>query len=77
MFKSYKTEGGLFALANTGKSGVISPTGEVVSETEWWEEDVLLAQTELLNDKTIFSSYGDYLGRSSACMDVNFCIFNI
>ena len=52
--------------ANTGKSGVISPTGEVISETEWWEEDVLFAQTELLNKKTIFSSYGDYLGRSSA-----------
>ena len=48
-----KTEGGLFRSAN-GKSGVISPTGEVVSETEWWEEDVLLAQTGLLNDKTIF-----------------------
>lgn len=51
--------------ANTGKSGVISPTGEVISETNWWKEDVLLAQTELLNQKTIFSNHGDYLGRSS------------
>ena len=52
--------------ANTGKSGVISPTGEVISETQWWKEDVLLAQTELLNENTVFSIYGDYLGRSSA-----------
>ena len=63
--------------ANTGKSGVISPTGEVVSETEWWKEDVLLAQTELLNEKTIFSSYGDYLGRSSAFVWILIFIYAI
>ena len=52
--------------ANTGKSGVISPTGEVISESKWWEEDVLLANTQLLSEKTIFSTYGDFLGRSAA-----------
>ncbi len=63
--------------ANTGKSGVISPTGEVISETEWWEEDVLLAQTELLTRKTIFSRYGDYLGRSSAFVWMLIFVYSI
>ena len=63
--------------ANTGKSGVISPSGEVVSETEWWEEDVLLAQTELLNENTIFSNYGDYLGRSSAFVWMLIFVYSI
>ena len=63
--------------ANTGKSGVISPTGEVVSETEWWEEDVLLAQTELLNEKTIFQIIGDYLGRSSAFVWMLIFVYSI
>jgi apolipoprotein N-acyltransferase len=63
--------------ANTGKSGVISPTGEVISETNWWEEDVLLAKTELLNQKTIFSSHGDYLGRSSAFVWVLIFVYSI
>ena len=63
--------------ANTGKSGVISPTGEVISETNWWEEDVLLAKTELLSSTTIFSTYGDYLGRSSAFVWLLIFVYSI
>jgi len=63
--------------ANTGKSGVISPTGEVISETNWWEEDVLLAKTQLLNENTIFSTYGDYLGRSSAFVWLLIFVYSI
>ena len=63
--------------ANTGKSGVISPTGEVISETKWWEEDVILAQPQLLNTKTIFSTHGDYLGRSSAFVWVLIFVYAI
>ena len=63
--------------ANTGKSGVISPTGEVMSETEWWKEDVLLAQTELLTSKTLFSRFGDYLGRSSAFVWMLIFVYSI
>jgi len=63
--------------ANTGKSGVISPTGEVISETNWWEEDVLLAKTQLLYENTIFSTYGDYLGRSSAFVWLLIFVYSI
>ena len=63
--------------ANTGKSGVISPTGEVISESKWWEEDVLLANTQLLSEKTIFSTYGDFLGRSAAFVWMLIFVYSI
>jgi hypothetical protein len=56
---------------------VISPTGEVISETNWWEEDVLLAKTQLLYENTIFSTYGDYLGRSSAFVWLLIFVYSI
>lgn len=65
----------LIRSANTGKSGVISPSGEVKAETNWWEPDVIDAKVQLLDIKTIFSQHGDYLGRSSAFLSVFILIF--
>ncbi len=67
----------LVRCANTGKSGVISPTGEVISKSKWWEEDVLLAKTQLLSEKTIFSTYGDFLGRSAAFVWMLIFVYSI
>ena len=67
----------LIRSANTGKSGVIDPTGKVIEETKWWEEKALAATVELLNTKTIYATFGDYLGRSSAFLSVFIFIFAI
>ena len=65
----------LIRSANTGKSGVISPTGGIVKETEWWIPDVISAKVHLLNQDTNYTKYGDFLGRISAFLAVFIFIF--
>lgn len=49
--------------ANTGTSGIISPRGDIIQKTNYWEKDVL-NETLLANNKiTFYAQYGDYLGR--------------
>ena len=49
--------------ANTGKSGLISPSGEVIKETSWWVEDVFRCNVPLLDGQTFYVKHGDYLGK--------------
>lgn len=65
----------LIRSANTGKSGVISPTGEIIKETEWWIPDAITAKVQLLSQETSYTKYGDILGRSSAFLAVFIFIF--
>ena len=65
----------LIRSANTGKSGVISPTGKVVKETDWWIPDAISAIVQLLSQETSYTKYGDLLGRSSAFLAVFIFIF--
>ena len=67
----------LIRSANTGKSGVINPAGEIVEETRWGAEKALSSEVQLLNTKTIYTVLGDYLGRSSAFLSVFIFIFAI
>jgi len=49
--------------ANTGISGVISPFGQVLEQTNW-EEEIAINVKVPLNDKaTFYNRYGDYIGR--------------
>ena len=65
----------LIRSANTGKSGIISPTGMVVKETDWWVPDVISAKIQLLSQVTNYAKHGDFLGRSSAFLSVFIFIF--
>lgn len=49
--------------ANTGRSGFISPRGEVGETLGWEERGVLTADVPLCRRKTFYTRYGDYLGR--------------
>ncbi len=50
--------------ANTGRSGFISPRGDVVGESLGWEERGVISYSLPLNDqKTFYTRYGDILGR--------------
>lgn len=49
--------------ANTGRSGFISPRGDVTS-TLGWEERGVLTETVVLNrEQTFYTQHGDYIGR--------------
>lgn len=51
--------------ANTGISCFINPRGDVSQATGWWVEDVIKGKIQPKTEMTIYSTYGDFLGRSS------------
>ncbi len=49
--------------ANTGISGLISPHGDVISQTQWDEEIALNVKVSLNETVTFYNRYGDFIGR--------------
>lgn len=49
--------------ANTGRSGFISPLGEVGQTLEWEERGVLTDDLPLNSETTFYTRYGDYVAR--------------
>ena len=49
--------------ANTGISGFISPTGEVVQSLGWKERGTLTQEVTPSREVTLYAAAGDYLGR--------------
>ena len=42
---------------------IISPSGEIVSKTQWWKPEVLEGKIPLRDDITFFVAHGDITGR--------------
>jgi apolipoprotein N-acyltransferase len=61
--RAIETRRAIARCANTGISAIISPSGEIVSETEWWVPAVLKGSIPLRDDITFFVSHGDITGR--------------
>ena len=51
--------------ANTGKSGFISPTGEIAQETGYWVPATIDQEITLSAEKTFYTQHGDYLGKNA------------
>ena len=49
--------------ANTGTSGIISPKGDIIRKTNYWESDVFNETLLANNSVTFYAKYGDYIGR--------------
>ncbi len=56
--------------ANTGISGFIDPSGKVLSQSEWWVEDVLKMDILAGRRQTFYAKTGDYLGRLAGFFSV-------
>lgn len=52
--------------ANTGISGFIDQRGDVTQELGWWKRGTLTSDINLNSEMTVYSKYGDYIGRLSA-----------
>lgn len=53
---------------NTGISALIDPSGRIVKETSWWQEETLAGKVGLSREKTFFVRHGDFIGRLSVLM---------
>lgn len=61
--RAIETRRAIARCANTGISAIISPAGEILQPTPWWEPAVISGQIPLRNDMTFFVTHGDITGR--------------
>ena len=61
--RAIETRRAIARCANTGISAIISPYGEIIQPTPWWEPAVIKGQIPLRNDLTFYVVHGDIIGR--------------
>ena len=61
--RAIETRRAIARCANTGISAIISPSGEILQPTPWWEPAVISSPIPLRDDITFFVSHGDIVGR--------------
>ena len=61
--RAIETRRAIARCANTGISAIISPAGEILQPTPWWEPAVIRSQIPLRSDMTFFVRHGDITGR--------------
>lgn len=61
--RAIETRRAIARSANTGISAIISPSGEILQPTPWWEPAVIKGRIPLRDDITFFVSHGDITGR--------------
>lgn len=61
--RAIETRRAIARCANTGISAIISPSGEIVTETTWWTPAILEGRIPLRKDISFFVTYGDIIGR--------------
>lgn len=66
--RAIETRRDIARCANTGISAIIDQRGDVVSQTEWWTEDLLEGSVDLTEYQTPFVKYGDVAGRVSCLL---------
>ena len=61
--RAIETRRAIARCANTGISAIISPAGEILQPTPWWEPAVIKGHIPLRDDLTFFVRHGDIIGR--------------
>ena len=68
--RAIETRRAIARCANTGISAIISPSGEILQPTPWWEPAVIEGSIPLRDDITFFVAHGDITGRLCSFMFV-------
>jgi apolipoprotein N-acyltransferase len=61
--RAIETRRAIARCANTGISAIISPSGEILQPTPWWQPAVIRGNIPLRDDMTFFVRHGDITGR--------------
>jgi apolipoprotein N-acyltransferase len=61
--RAIETRRAIARCANTGISAIISPAGEILQPSSWWEPAIIQGSIPLRDDITFFVSHGDITGR--------------
>ncbi|MGC2424391.1 MAG: apolipoprotein N-acyltransferase [Nitrospirota bacterium] len=62
VFRAVENRRAMVRAANTGISGVILPSGEVIATTSIFKRDTMTAEVPLMEEKTFYTLYGDIFG---------------
>ena len=63
--RAIETRRAIARCANTGISAIISPSGEILDPTPWWEQATIAGSLPLRDDLTFYVRHGDITGRVS------------
>lgn len=66
--RAIETRRAIARSANTGKSGFITPRGDVVESLGWDRRGVMTQRLEVRDDKTAYVIYGDWIARVSSLL---------
>ena len=61
--RAIETRRAIARCANTGISAIISPSGEIIKPTPWWEQASINSYIPLRDDLTFYVIHGDITGR--------------
>ena len=61
--RAIETRRAIARCANTGISAFISPSGEILQPTPWWEQATIINSIPLRDDLTFYVRHGDITGR--------------
>ena len=61
--RAIETRRAIARCANTGISAIISPSGEILKPTPWWEQASIKSYVPLRSDLTFYVTHGDITGR--------------
>lgn len=61
--------------ANTGTTCVVNQRGDILQATKWKEKTAINAQVNLNSNSTVYSEYGDVLGRSFGFVSIFLLLF--
>ena len=61
--RAIETRRAIARCANTGISAIVSPAGEILQPTPWWEQAVIKSSIPLRDELTFFVRHGDITGR--------------
>lgn len=73
VFRAVETKRSLIRAANTGISSLVSPTGEIIQESELFLPQSLMAEVPLYEELTVFSRTGRGFG--AVCLALVPCLF--
>lgn len=66
--RAIETRRAIARCANTGISAIISPSGEILQPSPWWEPAVIEGSLPLRDDITFYVAHGDITGRLCSFM---------
>ena len=75
--RAIETRRSIARSANTGISAFINQRGDIVQQTKWWERGYLGGTLNLNDEKTIFTIYGDIIGRLSKFLTFLFLLMGV